>query len=177
VTNPSQNLSNTPIEILEAQHPVRVEEYAFIPDSCGAGKFRGGLGIAREYVLLDTRALLQLRSDRVTHAPYGLAGGRPGRATRNVFNPQDGGRIMPSKFALDMQAGDVIRHEQAGGGGYGDPLERDPERVAADVRDGKITLGFALSHHGVVMDTASLTIDHARTRQQREVMARAGIRH
>jgi N-methylhydantoinase B len=175
VTNPSQNLSNTPIEILEAQHPVRVEEYAFIPDSCGAGKFRGGLGIAREYVLLDTRALLQLRSDRVTHAPYGLAGGRPGRATRNVFNPQDGGRIMPSKFALDMEAGDVIRHEQAGGGGYGDPLERDPERVAADVRDEKITLGFALSHHGVVMDTASLTIDHARTRQQREVMARAGM--
>src|SRR5262245_65467178 len=61
VTNPSQNLSNMPVEIMEAEHPVRVEEYAFVPDSCGAGKWRGGVGLRRSYRVMPPEALLQLR--------------------------------------------------------------------------------------------------------------------
>src|SRR3546814_20187028 len=80
ITNPSQNLSNTPVEVLELQHPVRVEEYALVPDSCGPGRNRGGLGISRSFRVLADEALLQLRSDRMHFAPYGLVGGGPARS-------------------------------------------------------------------------------------------------
>jgi N-methylhydantoinase B len=167
VTNPSQNMSNSPVEVLEAHHPIRVDEYGFIPDSCGAGRFRGGLGLRRRYTLLNDEATLQLRSDRMTHRPYGLAGGAPARGTRNVLNPDGEAREMPAKFATTLRRGDVILHEQPGGGGHGDPFERDPERVAADVRDEKISLDYARREHGVVIDPVTLTVDEAATRTAR----------
>lgn len=167
VTNPSQNMSNSPVEVLEAHHPIRVDEYGFIPDSCGAGRFRGGLGLRRRYTLLNDEATLQLRSDRMTHRPYGLAGGGPARGTRNVLNPDGEAREMPAKFATTLRRGDVVLHEQPGGGGHGDPLERDPERVAADVRDEKISLDYARREHGVVIDPTTLAVDEAATRAAR----------
>ena len=167
VTNPSQNMSNTPVEVLEAQHPIRIEEYAFVPDSCGAGKWRGGLGLRRRYMLLNEEATLQLRSDRMTFLPYGLEGGKPARGTRNVLNPGAGERAMPAKFATVLKRGDVILHEQPGGGGFGDPFTRDPERVAEDVRNEKITIDFARREHGVVIDPATLAVDHEASRQVR----------
>ena len=85
ITNPSQNLSNMPVEVMEAEHPVRVEEYAFVPDSCGAGRWRGGVGIKRSYRILADEALLQLRTDRVEFPPYGLDGGKPGGVSRNFI--------------------------------------------------------------------------------------------
>jgi N-methylhydantoinase B len=163
VTNPSQNMSNSPVEVLEAHHPIRVDEYGFVPDSCGAGRFRGGLGLRRRYTLLNDEATLQLRSDRIKYRPYGLAGGGPGRGTRNVLNPDGEAREMPAKFATTLRRGDVVLHEQPGGGGYGDPFERDPERVAADVRDEKISLDYARREHGVVIDPATLAVDAAAT--------------
>jgi len=163
VTNPSQNMSNSPVEVLEAHHPIRVDEYGFIPDSCGAGRFRGGLGLRRRYTLLNDEATLQLRSDRMTHRPYGLAGGAPARGTRNVLNPDGEAREMPAKFATTLRRGDVILHEQPGGGGHGDPFERDPERVAADVRDEKISLDYARREHGVVIDPVTVTVDETAT--------------
>ena len=87
VTNPSQNMSNTPVEVLEAQHPIRIDEYGFVPDSCGAGRWRGGLGLRRRYTLLNDEATLQLRSDRMRFLPYGLDGRQAGAPTRNVLNP------------------------------------------------------------------------------------------
>jgi N-methylhydantoinase B len=167
VTNPSQNMSNSPVEVLEAHHPIRVDEYGFVPDSCGAGRFRGGLGLRRRYTLLNDEATLQLRSDRMTHRPYGLAGGRPARGTRNVLNPDGEAREMPAKFATTLRRGDVILHEQPGGGGHGDPLARDPERVAEDVRDEKITIAYARREHGVVIDLVTLKVDEAATRAAR----------
>src|SRR5690606_3201706 len=100
ITNPSQNLSNTPVETLEAIQPVRIEKYGFIQDSCGAGKYRGGLGIMRQYRLLNPTAVLQLRADRVKRPPYGLAGGKPGRPSRNIFNPDTERRILPGKVSM-----------------------------------------------------------------------------
>ncbi len=173
ITNPSQNLSNTPIEVLEVMHPIRLDEYALIPDSCGAGRFRGGLGIARQYRLLAAEAGLQLRSDRMKFPPYGLCGGRPGRPTRNILKPDRNARMLPSKFAMTMQQGDVVRHEQAGGGGYGDPLERDPDLVAADVGDEKITLEYARREHGVVINLKTLRPDAAATQSLRREMRAA----
>lgn len=167
VTNPSQNMSNTPVEVLEAQHPIRIDEYGFVPDSAGAGRWRGGLGLRRRYTLLNDEATLQLRSDRMRFLPYGLAGGKPARGTRNVLNPDTEARVMPAKFAITLKRGDVILHEQPGGGGFGDPFTRDPERVAADVRNEKISPEYARREHGVVIDPAALTVDLAATRALR----------
>jgi N-methylhydantoinase B len=163
VTNPSQNMSNTPVEILESQHPIRIDEYALVPDSCGAGRWRGGLGLRRQYTLLNPEATLQLRSDRMKFQPYGLAGGRPASPTRNVLESGGQARAMPAKFALVLRRGDVIRHEQPGGGGHGDPFTRDPARVAADVADEKITVAYARREHGVVIDPVTLEVDAAAT--------------
>ncbi len=86
VTNPAQNMSNLPIETLEARYPVRIEAFGYRPDSCGAGRWRGGLGLTRTYRLLADEAMLQLRSDRTAHPPYGLFGGEPGACTEKVLN-------------------------------------------------------------------------------------------
>ena len=172
VTNPSQNMSNSPVEVLEAHHPIRVDEYGFVPDSCGAGRFRGGLGLRRRYTLLNDEATLQLRSDRMAFRPYGLAGGGPARGTRNVLNPGGEAREMPAKFATTLRRGDVVLHEQPGGGGHGDPFAREPERVAEDVRDEKVSLEYARREHGVVIDPATLKVDEAATRAARGDAAR-----
>jgi N-methylhydantoinase B len=160
-------MSNTPVEVLEAQHPIRIEEYGFVPDSAGAGRFRGGLGLRRRYALLNDEATLQLRSDRMRFLPYGLDGGKPARGTRNVLNPDTDARDMPAKFAVTLRRGDVILHEQPGGGGFGDPFTRDPERVAADVRNEKITVEYARREHGVVMEPQTLEVDEKATRALR----------
>ncbi|HEX4996039.1 MAG TPA: hydantoinase B/oxoprolinase family protein [Methylomirabilota bacterium] len=168
VTNPSQNMSNTPVEVLEAQHPIRIDEYGFVPDSCGAGRFRGGLGLRRRYTLLNDEATLQLRSDRMRFLPYGLEGGGPARGTRNVLNPDTEARIMPAKFAVVLKRGDTVLHEQPGGGGFGDPFTRDPERVAADARNEKITPEYARREHGVVLEPGTFKVNAEATRAVRE---------
>jgi N-methylhydantoinase B len=151
ITNPSQNLSNTPVETLEARHPVRIEEYSLVPDSCGAGKWRGGLGICRSYRLLADEATLQLRADRVSFQPYGLAGGGPGRSSLNELISGDVCETLPGKVTRQVKRNDLIRHEQAGAGGHGDPLLRDAKLVERDVWNEKISRDFALNQHGVVI--------------------------
>jgi N-methylhydantoinase B len=176
VTNPSQNMSNMPVETLEARYPIRIDEFGFRPDSCGAGRYRGGLGLVRQYALLAEEATLQLRSDRHAHRPYGLSGGGEGAATRNVLNPDRNARVLGSKVTMTLHRGDVVRHEQSGGGGYGDPLERDPALVACDVANGKISAGFARREHGVVLVDGGTGADAAATRELRAGRRRgAGI--
>jgi len=170
ITNPSQNLSNTPVEVLEAKHPIRIENYSFITDSCGAGEFRGGLGIARDYRLLNEESVLQLRADRVKIAPYGLAGGKPSRKSQNILNPETENRGLPGKVSMEMKKNDVIRHEQAGGGGYGDPFKRDPQAVANDVFDEKITIEYAEREHGVVINSQTLEVELEATARLRATL-------
>ncbi|MCY4292361.1 MAG: hydantoinase B/oxoprolinase family protein [Roseovarius sp.] len=168
ITNPSQNLSNTPVETLERQHPIRVEDYGMVPDSCGAGEFRGGLGVRRSYRLLADEAGLQLRSDRTKFAPYGLGGGHPGRKTVNWLEEPDGTRRdLPGKVTMPLAKGQLVVHEQAGAGGFGDPLKRDPRRVLADVADEKLSAGAALSHYGIVLNADDGDIDIEATARQR----------
>lgn len=169
VTNASQNLSNMPVEVMEAEHPVRIEDYAFVPDSCGAGKWRGGIGIRRSYRILAPEALLQMRTDRVRFRPYGLDGGEPGGPSRNFIQSGNELVALPGKITRSVVKDTVIVHEQAGAGGFGDPKERRIEDVCEDLADGKITPQFARMHYGVVSDARG-RIDAeatARLRQER----------
>lgn len=169
ITNPSQNLSNTPVETMESQHPVRVEEYALVPDSCGAGKWRGGLGVVRSYRVLADEAGLQLRADRMKIRPYGLNGGGEATAAINEIETAGGDHIdLPSKINRRMDHGDLVRHVQPGGGGFGDPLTRDPERVARDVWNTKISADYAREHHKVVVDPGTGVLDAEATAQLRK---------
>lgn len=132
------NLANVPVELIEAEHPLRIEEYGFLPDTGGAGQFRGALGMVRQYRLLADDTQVQVRSDRFKSKPWGLFGGGPGAGARSVLNPgTPGEQDLPSKFTRRFRAGDVLRFEMAGAGGYGDPRLRDEASTAADVANGK----------------------------------------
>lgn len=168
VTNPSQNMSNLPVETLEARYPIVMEEYGYRPDSGGAGRFRGGLGLVRQYRVLADDVVAQVRSDRAAHAPYGLFGGEPGAVSRNVLNPATSNEALPSKFTRRLPAGSVIRHEQAGAGGFGSPKERAPEAIARDVRNGKVTPAAAQAHYGVVVDDTAVVVPAAQAARERE---------
>lgn len=163
VTNPSQNMSNMPVETLEARYPIRIEEYALRQDSCGPGEHRGGLGLVRQYRLLADEAVLQLRADRAKIAPYGLFGGGRAAPSRNILDPDGRAEALPGKLTRIMHADEVIRHEQAGGGGYGDPLRREPEAVGRDVADEKISRAFAEEKFGVILMPDSFEPDLAAT--------------
>jgi N-methylhydantoinase B len=173
VTNASQNLSNMPVEVMEAEHPVRIEDYAFVEDSCGAGRFRGGVGVRRSYRVLADEALLQMRTDRVRFQPYGLAGGLPGGPSRNHMIIAHERRPLPGKITTMVARDTIIVHEQAGAGGFGDPLERPAEAVLEDVLDGKISAGFAREQHGVVLGP-DRTVDATATERLRSERRAAG---
>jgi N-methylhydantoinase B len=136
----ASNISNTPVELIEAESPLLVESYALVPDTGGAGRYRGGLSVVRTWRLLGIEeALLQVRSDRLKFAPYGLNGGASGTKGRNVLLTAEGEREMPSKFQIVIRRGDRIRLQTAGAGGWGDPRERATDRVAKDLREGRIS--------------------------------------
>jgi N-methylhydantoinase B len=148
VTNPSQNMSNLPIETIEARYPLLMEEYSLREDSGGAGRYRGGMGLVRQYRLLADTAVLQLRADRHEHPPYGLFGGKPAASSRNQFKRDGEWQTLPAKVTLEITRDTVIRHEQAGGGGWGDPAERDQAAIRADIRNGKISAARARADYG-----------------------------
>src|ERR1700742_560042 len=173
VTNASQNLSNMPVEVMEAEHPVRIEDYSFVPDSCGAGQYRGGVGVRRSYRILAPEALLQLRTDRVAFQTYGLNGGEPGGTSRNFIEIENERNALTGKITTTVVQGTLIIHEQAGAGGFGDPLLREPAAVQEDVLDGKITAAYATAQHAVVL-APSGEFDAAATARLRT--SRAGVR-
>lgn len=147
------NCSNVPVEMLELRHPIRVESYGFVPSTGGPGASRGGLSIVRELRFLGEHGTLQVRSDRRLHPPYGLSGGKPGAPSHNVLNPgRADEELLPTKFSRPIAKGDLFRHVTAGGGGFGDPREREPERVLADLLDEKIDAAHAREAYGVDAD-------------------------
>ena len=167
ITNASQNLSNTPVETMEAQHPVRVEAYELVADTCGAGTWRGGLGIRRSYRLLADEAFMQLRADRIKFSPYGLEGGEAAAPASNLLGEPGAQKALPGKVTMWLKKNELITHTQPGGGGFGEPWKREPARVARDVWNGKISSAFARARHGVVVDQASGVLDEAATRALR----------
>jgi N-methylhydantoinase B len=163
------NGANTPVEILESDTPLIVERRELLPDSGGAGTYKGGLGRRVVFRVPDDEYAplppvnLGIQSGRFRYPPEGLAGGRPGSRARFLVNSDQG-----SPYGLTrLVPGDVVAMDAAGGGGYGDPLDRDPELVAADVAEGYVTVERAREDYGVVVDPATLQVDEAATRALR----------
>ncbi|WP_108658301.1 hydantoinase B/oxoprolinase family protein [Acuticoccus kandeliae] len=170
ISNPAANISNQPIELIEAEMPVEILSYGFVPDSGGPGRNRGGLAFVREFRFLqDIR--FNLRGDRRDHPPFGIDGGRPGAPSAHILVDRDGAETalpaMPMQ-GFTAKAGEVFRLVGAGGGGFGDPLSRDPERVLADVREDKVTIHGAERDYRVVIDPRTLSVDEGATAALRE---------
>jgi len=154
------NFSNTPVEVIEVESPMRIEEYALVPDTGGAGRFRGGLGVRRRWRLVGAdEASVHVRSDRLRFPPYGLEAGRPGALGRAVLDDGATKREMTSKFKVTLIRGQAIELQTAGAGGWGDPVTREPARVLADVRDGRVTPEHARREYGVVIRPGGMAID------------------
>ncbi|MEX2642122.1 MAG: hydantoinase B/oxoprolinase family protein [Acetobacterales bacterium] len=164
------NVANVPIEVIEAENPVLMEEYALLPDTGGPGQYRGALGIVRQYRFLAEKGTVQLRSDRKYHQPWGLEGGGSGAPGRILRNPGNEVEELPTKFILTFGKGEVLRGEMPGSGGWGDPLMRDPALVVEDIRQEKMTAGHARELYGVVVDADTLTVDAAATEAARATM-------
>lgn len=168
-SNPRSNISNAPIERVENQAPVMIERYELVTDSGGPGHWRGGMSIVRQIRFLGDHATLQLRSDRRQHPPYGLYGGLNGRPSRNEFDDGSGSwTLLPTKFTRPLRNGEAFRHVTAGAGGYGDPLERDPQMVLRDVRNGKVTVEGAERDYGVRILSSPWRVDEKGTRELRK---------
>jgi N-methylhydantoinase B len=144
------NSTNLPAEALELEYPLLLEEYCFVPDSGGAGRHRGGLGMARQVRILAAGTIFSARSDAHLVAAPGIFGGLPSNVTRIIRNPgTEREEVLHSKSAgLVMAEGETIRVETLGGGGYGPPAERPLEQLAADLREGKVTRAAAERDYG-----------------------------
>ncbi len=173
ISNPAANLSNQPVELIEAELPLEITHYALVPDSGGAGRQRGGLAFSREYRLLADEAVFTLRSDRRDHPPYGIAAGLPGSPSRNLLTRGGKTEILPTMpmKAITLKTGDVFHHVSAGGGGYGDPHRRAAELVLADVVAGKVSAEEACFRYGVVIEGGK--VDAAATARKRGALRTA----
>ncbi|MGE3783913.1 MAG: hydantoinase B/oxoprolinase family protein, partial [Alphaproteobacteria bacterium] len=171
------NMASQPIEVTESEQPLQITAYEFIQDAMGPGKFRGGAPFRREYRLLADEAVLQVRSDRHAFRPFGLYGGGPGHPSMNYLNPDRNPEPLPSKLTMTMRRGDLFRHEVAGGGGWGDPLERDPALVLRDVLNEFVSRDAARRDYGVVLTRDPPAVDETATAALREaIRARRGGR-
>ncbi len=162
-----QNTENAPVEEIEINYPVRILRYELVEESEGAGRQRGGLGLRRDYCFPDHAVSFTILADRDRWGPWGLFGGLPGRKASYVLNPQGAATRLGSKVTLQLQPGDVVSYRTCGGGGYGDPRQRDPSTVARDVREGKVGLERARQVYRVAVDPATLRLDEKRTRELR----------
>ena len=160
---------NYPGEFMEMEYPLRLERYAIAPDSGGPGKFRGGCGVIRDVRLLAPEGTFGLRVENNRFPAWGVSGGMGGGLSRVVLNPGTPTEREIRAFSDDnhWKAGDLVRIYTAGGGGWGDPLERDPQMVLDDVKDGFVSLPAAFDLYGVVIDADSLNLDTAGTEARR----------
>jgi N-methylhydantoinase B len=165
---------NYPVEYVERDFPLRVERYEARPDSGGPGFHRGGAGVIRDVRVTCETAELATRMENTVVAPYGVAGGLAGRTGRIVLNPgTPAERVLPALGdGITLKRGDLLRLETCGGGGWGDPLTREPERVRQDVARGLVTAQGALADYGVALDPVTLEIDKTATAEERRRRAR-----
>ena len=166
------SFTNVPNEFLEAYFPLRIERYESIPDSGGAGRFRGGNGMLIRYCFLEP-GQISIHDDRWFTHPWGVNGGAPGTRSRKELIRANGTRaVLPSKCdRVEVAPGDRVDFVTWGGGGWGDPLARDPALVARDVRRGLVSAAGAAAY-GVVLDGAE-AVDVDATERLREQL-RAG---
>ncbi len=168
---------NQPIEVHERWYPIMYERFEVEPDSCGDGRFRGGYGSHRRWQMLGD-AVNSIHGDRNEVTPPGVAGGTNGGPNRLVLNMGADDERELGMFATNIQlkAGDAIDFVSNGGGGFGEPLDREPEAILTEVIDGFLTLGKARDVYGVVIeavdpDVHDYRIDHEATAEQRARLA------
>ncbi|MFQ5660005.1 MAG: hydantoinase B/oxoprolinase family protein [Gammaproteobacteria bacterium] len=164
------NFTNVPNEYLECNFPLRIETYETIPDSGGAGKHRGGNALRVSYRFLEDGEI-SIHDDRWLTHPWGVNGGLPGGRSHKILVRTDGTtQLLPSKCdRTRVNEGDLLHFDTWGGGGWGDPLEREPDKVARDVARGLVSRDGA-GHYGVVVDD-NYTVDEAATRRLRKKMS------
>ncbi len=166
---------NSPIELLEVKYPLLAERYELVQDSGGAGRYRGGLGVDRAVQpLTDLR--LTSHIERSQCKPWGLFGGHDAMPNA-LFIRKDGrdlGDLPNAKaFTMPLKEGDAVTIRGGGGGGYGDPLEREPEKVREDVYQGYVSVGAARALYGVVVDPESFALNAAATAALRAEMRKS----
>jgi N-methylhydantoinase B len=159
-----QNTENAPVEETEMNYPVRIDGLALVENSEGPGRFRGGLGLRKDY-RFDLHTTFTILADRDRSGPWGVFGGHAGRVAEYVHIRDGVERRLSSKTTLDLVPGDVISVRTCGGGGYGPPTERDPERVLRDVLQGKVSAERAREIYKVAI--AERCVDLASTEDLR----------
>ena len=141
---------NTPVEAVELEFPMRIEKYEFIPDTGGAGKYRGALALRRDIRSLIDELSFARYGDRQVFAPFGLFGGKEGGKGKFILNPDTPDeKPLKSKGMDKLKKGDLVSLRLPGAGGYGDPRDRDPEAIRRDVRDGKVSQEKAKEEYGI----------------------------
>jgi N-methylhydantoinase B len=170
------NAGITSIEQVEHLVPLRVESWRLVTDSGGAGRWRGGLTSERIYSVGFEEATLTVIAERGRVTPKGLFGGGEGHPFRSWVERVGGGReTIPSKGAhAVVHAGDRVMIQPAGSGGYGDPLQRPPEQVLDDVRNGYVSLAAGRDLYGVAIDAGTWAVDAAETGRLRAALAKTG---
>ena len=166
------NQANTPVELLELEYPIRIDEYGFVPDTEGPGRYRGGLAMSRTYTFLDDEIEVRVRSDRAKRPPWGIQGGGSAPPARISLEAGGAVQVLPSKSTTVMRRGDRLRTRWCGGGGHGPPLDREPERVLRDVVEEKISPAHAREAYGVVVDESGRAVDRDATEALRAAKAR-----
>jgi N-methylhydantoinase B len=164
---------NIPSEYLESYYPMLIESYATIADSGGAGLHRGGNGVEKVYLLLE-EGEISIHDDRHLTHPWGILGGMPGGCSEKWLVKKDGGReALPSKVDnVHVRNGDRIVFRTAGGGGWGDPLEREPIKVRNDVARKLLSAEAARDEYGVVLGGAGVEVDLGATEDLRDSLKR-----
>jgi N-methylhydantoinase B len=167
------NSTNIPVEAIESKQPLIVEQFAYVPDSAGPGKFRGGVATRLDITVLGEGVVVSNLSERQKFPSYGLFGGGPGTLGITLVNPgRPDERVVGGKESFELAYGDTIRFQLSGAGGYGDPLDRRPAAVGRDVRLGLVSVEQARDRYGVVSDTRG-EVDSAETDRLRESMRTA----
>lgn len=166
------------VEVVESQYPIAVDRFEIRAGSCGDGKWRGGFGVRRDVRVRSDAGALSVLTDKCVIPPFGAHGAGNGAGNRFVV-VRDGEVVEPSAVpgkvsGFPLRRDDVVREESAGGGGYGDPLERAPDLVAEDVRLGYFTAGQAERRYGVVLD-ADGVVDGSATGRRRRALRDARI--
>lgn len=166
-------LKNTPVEINESEIPIRVHKYGLVPDSGGAGLYRGGLALMMEWQTFAPQSMVTARNrDRCLISAWGVRGGLAGGASSFTRNPEGEAEELRNSDIVHLQPGDILRLIGPGAGGYGPAHERPAERVVSDVRCGFVSAERARSDYGVALDGDG-TVDDAETKRLREAMAAA----
>jgi N-methylhydantoinase B len=162
INNVNGAFKDYPVEIFEVKYPAMIRGYGFRPDTGGPGRFRGGCGLYRRFEI-EADTLLYLWFERSVTPGWGLFGGRDAVGPDVVVNPgRSDERHMLKVNAHPLDPGSVVELRTGGGGGFGEPLERDPERVRADVRDGYVSIEAAERDYGVVLDPVTLEVSALR---------------